>query len=148
MNRADQAPDEVGGRQGVAAPAAPGGGYQDICTVTESGVPRELSLDELRRMGLAEMWLEVSELVGPDRFVRIWECIDRHASEDYGNLRIRIPRFRRFLRYQRNRYIQTLARSGCSAPEIQRRLERELGESLHVEHVRKLVYRLRQSGTR
>lgn len=93
-------------------------------------------------MGLSSMWIEVSEAVGPEAFVQIWEILDRHATEDYGNLRIRIPRFRKFLRFQRNRFLLTLARAGYGTEEIQRRLQEEVDETLHVEHVRKLIYRL------
>lgn len=129
----------VGARQGSTDTSPDGGGYQDICTGTD--VRARAFVTELRRMGLSRMWLEVAALVGPEQFIDLWQIIDHHSTEDYGNLRIRIPRFRRYMRYQRNRYIRSLASIGLKPQEIRARIERELGEQLHVEHVRKLVYR-------
>ena len=132
----------VGARQGSAAASSSGGGYLDICNRYRVPIARQLEHDELRHLGLSPMWLEVSRAVGPEAFVQIWEILDRHATEDYGNLRLRIPRFRRFLRHQRNRFLLTLARAGLGADEIRERLKEEVDESLHVEHVRKLIQRL------
>lgn len=142
MNQADRSTGGVGARQESPPAPARGGGYLDICSVSEARFPARMGRDELRRMGLSRMWLDVADVVGPEQFLRVWQVIDQHAAEDYGNLRIRIPRFSRFLRFQRNRYIRTLAQAGYSVAEIQQRVQRELGASLHVESVRKLVYRL------
>jgi len=131
--------DGVGARQTDPPLPQDGGGYQDICTTGEpdSGA---LQLRELQRMGLPRFWLDVAAGLGTARFLELWRMLDRpELIEQEGRLRITIPRFGLYLRYQRNRYIQELAREGRSAREIQGILKRELGERISKVHVWRLM---------
>jgi predicted phage tail protein len=89
---------------------------------------------------LSRPWLEVAACIGPRRFLEVWRLLDREELiEQEGRLRLSIPRFRQYLRYQRNRYIQALAADGHSAPEIAARLKRQLGERISIKHISRLM---------
>lgn len=99
-------------------------------------------MDELRAMGMPAVWLDVADICGPAVFVRIWERLDReYGFQEAGDgepLRIRLRRFASYRRYQRNRYIESLASMGCTAPEIQQRLLAELGEGIGLSHISRI----------
>ena len=95
---------------------------------------------ELRRVGLSRVWLDVAQLGGPSRFLEVWRKLDREELiEQEGRLRLTIPRFRLYLRYQRNRYIEELTRAGYGATEIRERVQTELGETISLAHVWRLM---------
>ncbi len=93
-------------------------------------------------MGLPRAWLDVARLSGPQLFLEIWRALDRpELIENEGRLRMTMPRFRRYQRYQRNRYVQALAAEGHKWEEIRDLVERDLGERISRRHVVRLMKR-------
>lgn len=146
----DHQPGGVGARQGTQALPAGGGGYQDVCTVLDfqkkpedskkTGPAGDPRLDDLRRMGLPRVWLRVAETIGTDAFLATWRILDADPSTWHNEtiLRIRLRPYRSYLRYQRNRYIEALTAQGLKPDEIQRRLQRQLGETVSHRHITRL----------
>lgn len=135
--------DRVGGRHGDLHPSPEGGGYLNICTVLNIRTAkknRDPRLNELYAMGLHGMWLEVAETIGVDNFLAMWRILDVHPSnyEDNGMKLIPMRRYKSYLRYQRNRYIEALDASGLSVQEIRDRLSKQLGEVISIRHISRL----------
>lgn len=141
----------VGARQAPPPPALGGGGYLDICTSAnfwkKSGPPeknaagRDPRLDDLRRMGLQRVWVDVAEEIGVDAFLRAWRIIDADpaCSSDGTTLRVPLRLYRTFLRFQRNRFIRALADLKHSPRDIKRRLSRQFGESVSLRHIKRIA---------
>lgn len=140
----------VGGRQAEEPSSPRGGGYPDICTVLEfqkkrprrkNGADRDVRLDELHKMGLQRVWLDVAEAIGADAFLTMWRIIDADPSSQHNDtsLRLSLRVYRSYLRFQRNRYIEALAAQGVSPQEIKRRLQRQLCESVSLRHITRIA---------
>lgn len=94
---------------------------------------------ELRQMGLPRVWIDAVDLLGAGRLIELWRHLDRNADVEHeGRLRMTMPAFSRYRRFQRNRYIQALEAEGCSPDEIQERVARELGERISIRHIKRL----------
>lgn len=91
-------------------------------------------------MGLAPRWLEVARAIGVDAFLALWEILDRHDG-DAVNLRVSIPRFTAYLRFQRNRFILAMASSGENMTSIGQALESQLGERLSRRQIARIINR-------
>jgi hypothetical protein len=91
-------------------------------------------------MGLPRVWLRVAEAIGIDAFLATWRILDADPSTWHNEtiLRVRLRPYRSYLRYQRNRYIEALTAQGLKPEEIQRRLQRQLGESVSHRHITRL----------
>lgn len=140
----------VGARQAGEGTPAGGGGYQDVCagqkfekktTAAEKNDRRDPRLDDLRAMGLQRPWLRVAEEIGVDATLVAWRILDADPSSSYDGTTLRVPlrSWKTFLRYQRNRYIESLRNHGLPPNEIQRRLQRQLGEVVSISHIKRLV---------
>lgn len=137
---------DVGARPAQARPAPGGGGYQDSCTIlnfrqtaTGRGDPR---LDELRRMGLPRVWLDIAEEIGVDNFLAMWRRLDREeVMQNSQRFRIEVDLrpYESYLRFQRNRYIETLDAAGHSPKDIQEALRARLGETVTIRHIYRLI---------
>lgn len=145
--------DGVGGRQGQAHPPARGGGSPDNCTKIEftiggqKKIGADPRLDELRDMGMRPRWLYLAEQIGVDAFLTMWRLLDENPPNMPGStVYVSMPRFTRFLRYQRNRFIESLVQEGLQAPEIQRRVKRDLCEDISVRHIDRISEKLRKIG--
>lgn len=136
----------VGARQAGSPPPVAGGGYQDVCT-TENGEKkprrRDPRLDDLRTMGLQRAWIAVAEAIGVDATLVAWRILDADPQSSYDGTTLRVPlrSWRTYLRYQRNRYIDSLSSIGLPPQEIQRRLQRQLGEHVSLSHIKRLAAR-------
>jgi hypothetical protein len=137
---------EVGGRQTASTTSHGGGGYQNICTVLNfeknaEQKKRDPRLDELRQMGLQRVWLNIAEEVGVDNLLKVWRALDKDQSSigDDGRLLVPIRSYSTFLRYQRNRYIETLDSMGMSAKQIQQKLSEQLCEQISLRHISRLA---------
>lgn len=134
----------VGGRQAKPSPQPGGGGYQNICTVlnfdaSAAEKKRDPRLVELREMGLQRVWLDVAEEIGVDEFLKVWRLLSSDdANIDSGRLMIPIRSYSTYLRYQRNRYIESLADMGFTASAIKDRVNKQLGEKLSDRHLSRL----------
>lgn len=139
--------DGVGARQEDAHPPAGGGGYQETCRVLNfsarppapknGGDPR---LSELEQMGLQAVWLNVAAEIGVDAFLSMWRVIDAdpasHNKE--GFLQLGLKNYRSYLRFQRNRYIESLAAQGLKPLDIRLHLARHFRESVSLRHISRI----------
>jgi hypothetical protein len=99
---------------------------------------RDPRLDELETMGLRRSLIEVAEKIGVDNFLLMWRTLDadqRYSHHNPSVLRIHVPRYQSYLRYHRNRYIESLFRAGFDAWEITDRVRRFLREEISVRNV-------------
>lgn len=139
----------VGARQTPPAHPPGGGGYQDVCTSLnfeknrpngEIFAPRDPRLDDLQRMGLARVWMQIAEEIGVDAFLKLWRILDADPASWHNEtiLRVRLRPYRSYLRYQRNRFIESLAAQGMKPPEIQKRVRQQLGEDVSHRHITRL----------
>jgi len=136
----------VGGRQASHPSPDGGGGYQDICTVLNFGKnagqkKRDPRLDELSQMGLQRVWLVIAERIGVDNMLAMWRILDSDQSSigDDGRLLVPIRSYSTFLRYQRNRYIESLDSMGLKPIEIQKKLKDQLCEQISIRHISRLI---------
>lgn len=143
------AAEGVGGRQADPPPPAGGGGYQDICRVLNfcgagAQKKRDPRLDELRQMGLQRVWLDVAEAIGVDALLTLWRILDSDQAnrvDDNGRVLVPIRTFSTYLRYQRNRYIETLSSMEIPPHEIRERVQRQLGEKISMTHLYRILAR-------
>lgn len=142
----------VGGRRQDPSLPPEGGGSLDNCMATgfpiganhlRSADPR---LDELRDMGVRPRWLHVAATLGVDAFLTLWRMLDEDPPTLQGSsIYVSMPRFSRYLRYQRNRYIETLVRQGFNTHEIQKKIRRELCEDITDRHIDRVSEKLRKN---
>jgi hypothetical protein len=95
---------------------------------------------ELVEMGMPGHWLAVARIVGYDAFVQMWRylsSLDRLREDMITTLTLR--NFRTYEKYQRNRYIETLARSGLRPAQIRQAIKADLDETLSLDRVEAIV---------
>lgn len=140
----DQAlPQGVGGRQGNPPPPPGGGGYLDTCgffkfrpAAPGAEKKRDPRLDEMVAMGLPRTWLQVAEAIGVDAFLAMWRILDADESLHEDNMvKAHLRPYRSYLRFQRNRYIETLAALKVPCATIRDMLKRQLGEEISERHI-------------
>jgi hypothetical protein len=92
-------------------------------------------------MGLQRAWVRAAEEVGVDAVLTIWRILDADPASSYDGTTLRVPlrAWRTFLRYERNRYIDSLRSFGLSPREIQKRLVKQLGERISISHIRRVM---------
>ncbi|SEO65951.1 hypothetical protein [Nitrosovibrio sp. Nv6] len=144
---ADSPADGVGGRQASSPHPDRGGGYQNNCTVLNFGLSeekkRDQRLDELQKMGLQRIWIDIAEKIGVDNLLIAWRMLDSDQANhaDDGRLLIPIRRYRTYIRYQRNRYIESLVEMNLSPREIKEKIERQLCEKISVRNILRISKR-------
>lgn len=133
----------VGGRQALPPFPGWGGGYQDNCTVLNFEKKRDQRLDELRAMGLQRVWIDIAEKIGVDNLLIAWRMLDSDETNhaDQGRLLIPIRRYRTYIRFQRNRYIEALVELKLSPREIKEKIERQLCEKISVRNILRIAKR-------
>ena len=136
----------VGGRQTLPRSRTRGGGYPNICTVLNfdpSGEKkkRDPRFDELQQMGLQRVWLDVAAEIGVDALLKLWRILDADQGSigDDGRLLVPLRSYSTFLRFQRNRYIETLNALGKSPREIRDLLKSQLCEMISIRHISRLI---------
>ena len=113
----------------------------DICTVfkfraADGQKKRDPRLDELSSMGLPRTWLQVAEAIGIDAFLQMWRILDADESLHEDNMvQAHLRPYRSYLRFQRNRYIETLAALRVPCATIREMLKRQLGEEISERHI-------------
>jgi hypothetical protein len=96
-------------------------------------------------MGLRQVWLRVAARIGVDAFLDLWAIVDQaECAIPSGSLRIDMPRFSRYLRYQRNRLIETWVERGMSREQIRAAIRDELREDLSQRHIDRIIARARR----
>lgn len=128
----------VGGRHVGRPTAGTGGGYPDICTDSQQKV-RDPRVDDLRRVGLPQIWVRVADKIGFDAFLVCWQTIaaDDHYHDNQG--RVRIPTPAVYYRYLRNQWIRGLAEDGLDSRQIQAEMRKSLGQSLALSSINRIV---------
>ncbi|MFZ5621134.1 MAG: hypothetical protein ACOY5W_08955 [Pseudomonadota bacterium] len=142
----------VGGRQAQGRTAAGGGGSPDNCSDFEihgrgqkNRGATDPRLDELREMGMRPRWIHIAEQIGVDAFLVLWRLLDENPPNMPGTtVYVSMPRFTRYLRYQRNRFVEVLVQEGLSARDIQRQVRRELCEDISIRHIDRISEKLRK----
>lgn len=145
-------PPRVGGRRRSDRAPVVRGGYQDICNVFEFdvGVKKIAGADprlaELAQMGLPDYWLQVAAYLGFDAFLGMWRILDGNrnsipaSNRSGGNsMAPTLRTYSNYLRFQKNRFIETLAAQGVEPKEIQRRVASQLCETISLVHIRRLT---------
>lgn len=130
----------VGARQKYRCIPGKGGGYLDICTDSEVG--SSVQLRELKMMGISKTWLNVAEEVGISAFLKVWQVLDQQAeqgAEINSSIRVTVPQFDKYVRYQRNQVIRTMAREGKSSVDIQKHLRRKLNIDIHIRTIQRIM---------
>lgn len=147
----DAAARGVGGRREPLPPPSRGGGYLDNCTVFELAVgvkkigadPR---MDELAAMGMPDYWLKVSDYLGFDAFLGMWRILDANrlsipASKSNGanSMAPTLRGYSNYLRFQKNRFVETLAAQGIAPQEIQKRVQTQLCETISIINIKRIT---------
>jgi hypothetical protein len=129
----------VGARQARRAARRGGGGYLNGRTASE--LRTDLRLRELAEIGLSATWLAIAAAVGYETFVVIWRTLsaDDTLRNEHNQIELVLRPFRSYERYQRNRYVATLAQAGLKPAEIEHALRADLGERLSRRHIHRLV---------
>ena len=142
----DESAQGVGARQGDLFPDAGGGGYLNECTPSQ--VWEGEKIRELTDMGLPSIWIRIAKAIGYDNFLQLWRILDTAAehreirrSENESMIEVQLRRYSSFKRYQRNRFIETLASGGMPNAAIQQAVKLQLGEKLDRSHIRRLATR-------
>jgi len=146
----DVAPAEdeqgVGARQAHLWPDGGGGGYLNECTSSE--LLEVTKIREFSDMGLPAFWIRVAEAIGHDNFLIFWRMAEAAAeieelrrSENESMIELSLRRYTSYKRYQRNRWIETLASNGLPNAVIQQAVKQRLGEKLDRSHIRRLAKR-------
>lgn len=87
-------------------------------------------------MGLPRTWLQVAEAIGIDAFLAMWRILDADESLHEDNMvQAHLRPYRSYLRFQRNRYIETLASLRVPCATIREMLKRQLGEEISERHI-------------
>ncbi|WP_422452472.1 hypothetical protein [Endozoicomonas sp. ALC066] len=136
----------VGARQENTPFPQRGGGYLNICTDSEvchlqnSAMP----LSELSAMGVSFTWQKVAAAIGIEAFLKLWQILDQshdQGAELNSSIRVTVPRYERFLRYQRNQVIKFLVNQGRSPVVIQHYLKAEMGIHISLRTVQRVARR-------
>lgn len=146
------APLGVGGRRRSDRTPVVRGRYLDVCNVFEIdvGVKKSACADprlaELAQMGLADYWLQVADYLGFDAFLGMWRILDANrnsipaSNRSGGNsMAPTLRTYSNYLRFQKNRFVETLAAQGVEPKEIQKRVASQLCETISLVHIRRLT---------
>ncbi|MDP3715575.1 MAG: hypothetical protein Q8R21_04105 [Burkholderiales bacterium] len=91
--------------------------------------------------------MRVAETIGADAFLALWRIADSDpafragGAMERGYLQLRLRPWRSWERFQRNRYIETLAASGMSPSDIQAAVKLNLLEHISERHISTLMKR-------
>jgi hypothetical protein len=139
----------VGGRRQDTPPSIGGGGYQDNCNVFEflanqKKIGADPRMEELAAMGLPEYWLKVADYLGFDAFLGMWRILDdnKNSIPQFSGSNSMAPTLRtyaNYLRFQKNRFVETLASQGVGPQEIQKRVQTQLCETISITHIQRIT---------
>ncbi len=147
-----QAPPGRSQGWGVGGPPLPapqgGGGYLDECTARKFAPARvtpsvaDPRLGELAAMDMPPYWLNVAAAIGVDAFLTMWRLLDSEQAlwRDVpgGGLLVPLRRYRSYLRFQRNRYVEELNAMGLTVEQIREQVSKNIGEQLSKRHLKRL----------
>lgn len=132
----------VGGRPESGTVPTEGGGYQDIYSVFAQSVEkkRDARLEELRDVGLSNVWVAIAETVGVDAFLEVWRVLDDQVAQvNPGQREIYVPLFGSYMRFQRNRFIVSLGSQNVPHQEIKKMVKLYLCEDISSRHISRIL---------
>ena len=124
-----------------------GGGYQNICSDSEVCTMQNFAaaqLRELAEMGVSQTWLKVASVIGVSSFLEMWKLLDcqyDQGVECASSIRVTVPRYDRFVRFQRNQVIAELAKSGKVPHEIQEYLKKQMSIDFSIRSIQRIMRR-------
>lgn len=89
-------------------------------------------------MGINAIWCDVARQIGFDAFVDVWRILANSETVLDDRMRIAVPSWSNFIRYQRNELIRGLVGAGFSLDEVQRELANRR-EQVSLNRLRKLA---------
>ncbi len=91
-------------------------------------------------MGLPRTWLRVASAIGVDAFLAMWRILDSECGDIQPGevLRVHLRRYRSYLRYQRNRLIESLYAEGKNPDEIKAHIRSVLSENVSPAHISRI----------
>ncbi|MBF8176956.1 hypothetical protein [Herminiimonas contaminans] len=95
-------------------------------------------------MGMQQYWLDVAEFLGVDAFLGMWRVLDAHRDTmpDAGgrgaSMSPTLRPYSNYLKFQKNRFVENLARQGVPPSEIQKRVQTQLCEKISINHIYRL----------
>ena len=133
-----EAPTGVGGRHKQSQPPVGVGGYLDICNISDFSFTATIRkvdprLQELKDMGIGNTWLRIAEVVGFEAFMGIWMILGEDES-----IRIRMPPFSKYQRFQRNQLIKRMADEGLRREQIKKNIKKILCEDVSLRHIERI----------
>lgn len=92
-------------------------------------------------MGIRQYWIRIALVIGFDNFLAMWRVLDSDPSllNESELIEVSLRPYRSYLRFQRNRYIETLTKMGLTAAEIRMRIDQELCEKLSDRHITRIM---------
>ena len=147
----------LGGRHNNPPPSTGGGGYLDICRILATAdrpiqkifeKKIEVTITDLKTIGLSGKWLEIAEKVGVETWLEIWQILDRENINQPVNmrdaLRVRIPAYSRLMKFARNKYIEEFTEQGLDAKKIYDLLIRAQIEPVCVKWIQSIQSAIRR----
>jgi len=94
-------------------------------------------------MGLPQIWISIAELIGFDSFIEVWAMMDSQVYGEFADnafsIRVRVPMFRKYQRYQRDEFIRTLTAPphNLNFNQILKRVRDDLGIKISINTVKR-----------
>ncbi|HFD81016.1 MAG TPA: hypothetical protein ENK05_11610 [Gammaproteobacteria bacterium] len=95
-------------------------------------------LHELREIGLPRWLIDLACEIGVDAALAVWRRLS-DAARERGDNRVHVPAWSTYLRYQRNRFIHTLAAQGHPPSAIRDKVRAVLCEEISIAHIKRIV---------
>ena len=128
----------VGARHKESQPPIDVGRYLDICKICDSDFTEILRktdprIEQLRDMGIGKIWIRFATVAGYEAFMALWVIIGKDES-----IRIRMPPFSKYKRFQRNQRIRELFELGVRRELIKKDIKKTLCEDVSLRHIDRL----------
>jgi hypothetical protein len=99
---------------------------------------QNLKIDELKKLNLPRVWIDIAELVGPELFVDIWKIACTPENQDRNALYV--PSINKLFEFQKVLIIKQLIQANKSGQEIIEDLNKQ-GFSTSTDSIRRITNR-------
>lgn len=91
-------------------------------------------------MGMPRTWIRIAAAIGVDAFLAVWRILDAECGDIQPGEVLRVPlrRYRSYLRYQRNRLIESLYDEDKEPGEIKAHIRAVLCEDVSSAHISRI----------
>jgi len=125
----------VGGRHRESQSPFEVGGYLDICNISDFDFTATIRkndprIKQLIEMGIGKEWVRYASIAGYEAFIALWVVIGKDES-----VRVRMPPFSKFRRFQRNQLIKQLSAEGLRTDQIKKHIKKHLCEDVSLRHI-------------